>query len=60
MKVLILTNVMGNNPAFENLRFGTKHDIIPTPKNERGLWVMGNGEPVRLLNSEYKIIDYES
>lgn len=59
MKVLILANVTGN-PVFENLRPGTKHDIIPTPKNERGLWVMGVGEPVRLLNSEYKIVDDES
>lgn len=56
MKVLIINKPTGN-PAFANLDIGTIHDIIPTPKNESGLWVMGVGEPVKLLQGEFRIIN---
>jgi hypothetical protein len=46
--------------VFENLTPGSEHNVInpPSPyKNDkRGVWVMGIGEPVKLLNGEYETI----
>lgn len=48
-------NAMGR--AFENLTPNSIHDVISAPTGEkednRGVWVMGNGEPVKVLNSEF-------
>ncbi len=43
---------------FSNLKPGTKHILIPPPKGRKRkeLWVMGDGEPVRLLFGEFKIV----
>ena len=43
---------------FENLTPDSIHDVIETPdrhKNSemKGVWVMGVGEPVKVLNEEY-------
>lgn len=42
---------------FGNLTPGSVHDVIPPPSgqdNSRGLWVMGVGEPVKILFGEYE------
>lgn len=44
---------------FANLKPGTVHDVVPTPEGEseeRGVWVMGVGEPVKVLHDEYEIL----
>lgn len=50
-----------NNPAFSNITPKSQHDIVEPPKGEsnyyRGVWVMGVGEPVKLLYGEFKEID---
>ena len=42
---------------FENLVDGSIHEVIKTPsgyKNDsKGVWVMGVGEPVKVLNREF-------
>lgn len=41
---------------FDNLKPGSIHEIIPPPErqdNTGGLWVMGVGEPVKLLFGEF-------
>lgn len=46
---------------FSNLAPGSVHTVITPPagyKNDyTGVWVMGNGEPVKLLKKEYDEID---
>ena len=46
--------------VFDNLIPNSEHIIIEPPfgyKNDKfGIWVMGVGEPVRLLSHEYKIM----
>ena len=43
--------------CFENLTPNSVHDVVPTPKGEKednaGVWVMGVGEPVKVLNNEF-------
>ena len=42
---------------FENLTPGRIHEVITDPevgRTEGGVWVMGVGEPVFVLDSEYK------
>lgn len=44
---------------FSNLTPGSIHRVIPPPeeyKNDKGIWVMGVGEPVKVLSDEYKKI----
>jgi hypothetical protein len=51
-------NAMGRQ--FGNLEPGTVHDVVPAPKNEvedtAGVWVMGIGEPVKVLNREFTVV----
>jgi hypothetical protein len=45
--------------VFANLTPGSIHEVITPPeeyKNDRGIWVMGVGEPVKVLSDEFKII----
>jgi transcription elongation factor Elf1 len=45
--------------SFRNLIPGSIHDVIAPPedyKNDKGTWVMGVGEPVKVLPNEFKII----
>lgn len=53
-----------HGPQFRNLLPGSIHDVVESPdskyKNgESGYWVMGIGEPVRLLPGEYRVLDDE-
>lgn len=58
MKIKI-TKCEGFGPAFENLTPESIHERIDTPKsrkNKEEIWIMGNGEPIRLLSREFTII----
>lgn len=50
-----------SNPVFDNLTPNSIHQIVQPPKDyfngDRGVWVQGIGEPVKLLFDEYN--DYE-
>ena len=44
------------DPAYANLVPGSVHDVVEAPVGEnsdRGVWVMGCGEPVLLLFGEF-------
>jgi hypothetical protein len=45
---------------FANLTPGSEHDVVAAPEGQkedtRGVWVMGVGEPVKVLNDEFKKI----
>lgn len=62
-QVIIVSKPFVNNPAFNNILVGSHHRIIEPPKDEIprngliGVWVMGVGEPVRLLPGEFEMID---
>ena len=46
-------------PQFTNLTPGSIHVVINPPigeKNKGGVWVMGNGEPVKLLSGEFEYV----
>lgn len=51
-----ITFCEASGPQFQNLTPGSEHDIIETPAGEHannGVWVMGVGEPVKVLRREY-------
>lgn len=52
-----ITNCTAQGKSFENLKPNTEHSIITPPegyKNDHtGVWVMGVGEPVKILTSEF-------
>ena len=54
-----VTRCTANGGAFENLTPGSVHVVIEPPigyKNDHtGVWVMGVGEPVRLLTNEFTV-----
>lgn len=56
-----VTQCGANGKAFENLLPNSEHEVITPPdgyvNNHTGLWVMGIGEPVRLLPHEYVVIE---
>lgn len=55
-KRIKITQCRAFGPQFSNLIPGSIHDVIKTPageKREGGVWVMGNGEPVKVLQGEY-------
>lgn len=57
---IMVTNCKAFGTQFENLKPGTKHDIVPPPPgqdNKRGEWVMGVSEPVLLLPGEFIYIE---
>lgn len=55
---IIYCNAIGR--VFGNLTPNSIHDVVPIPKGEkddnRGVWVMGIGEPVKVLNNEFQIV----
>ena len=57
---IVIQGFTGFGEAFSNITEGSEHDIIPTPKNEKedkqGVWVMGNGVPVKILNREFEYL----
>lgn len=51
-----VTECAAQGPAFENIKPGTTHAVVDPPEghdNSRGIWVMGVGEPIKLLHGEY-------
>ena len=55
-----VTNFTGFGSAFGNIVNGSIHEIVETPSNpgtKPGVWVMGIGEPVKLLDFEYEFVD---
>lgn len=59
-KFLKVTHCNAYGNQFENLTDGSVHPILDPPEgqdNQRGEWVMGNGEPVLLLYNEFKHIE---
>lgn len=51
-----------NGPQFKNLMDGSLHVTVETPTNQdkidyTGVWVMGVGEPVKVLNDEFEYVD---
>ncbi len=60
-KKVRITNFGGHSSTFANLTNGSEHDIVECPKEYKNkyandVWVMGIGEPVRLLGNEYEEI----
>ena len=54
-----ITQCTAFGKVFENLTPGSIHEVIAPPeeyKNDTGTWVMGVGEPVKVLPHEFKII----
>jgi len=52
-----VTRCTANGEVFSNLKPNSEHDVIEPPigyKNDQtGVWVMGVGEPVKLLTGEF-------
>lgn len=61
IKKIKITNCRAVGTPFANLLPGTEHIVIkpPYPKknDDRGVWVMGVGEPVKVLRYEFEIIE---
>jgi len=52
-----ITECKAFGKSFENLTPGSIHEALTAPEGKRtkgGVWVMGVGEPVFVLDSEYK------
>ncbi|GGB82740.1 hypothetical protein GCM10007424_23470 [Flavobacterium suaedae] len=60
-KKIKITQCTASGEAFKNLTNGSVHDVVTPPegyKNDyRGVWVMGVGEPVKVLNNEFEKIE---
>jgi len=61
-KKIKIINCYANGKVFGNLKCGTIHNVIKSPDDKYkngfgGVWVMGIGEPVRVLFDEYKTIE---
>ena len=61
VKKIQITNCTATGKVFANLTPGSIHDVVETPeeyKNSKmaGVWVMGVGEPVKVLPQEFNII----
>lgn len=58
-KRIKVTKCSAYGAIFANLLPNTEHDIVEPPdgyQNDRnGVWVMGVGEPVKLLNGEFTV-----
>lgn len=55
-----IINCVAVGPQFANLIPRSRHDIINPPEgydNNGGVWVMGVGEPVKVLFREFKYIN---
>lgn len=56
VKRIKITNCRAVGKAFANLTPGSVHSVIDPPEgynNSRGVWVMGVGEPVKVLFEEF-------
>lgn len=60
-KRIKITFCTASGEIFSNLTPNSEHIIIRTPDNQKadskGVWVMGVGEPVKVLNNEFVFID---
>lgn len=55
-----VTCCQAQGPQFRNLTPGSVHDVVEPPQgesNKGGVWVMGVGEPVKLLYGEFNYIE---
>lgn len=57
-KKIRITNCHAFVAKFKNLTPGSEHDVIKPPDpyvdDNKGVWVMGVGEPVKVINSEFE------
>lgn len=46
--------------VFANITPNSIHDVVPAPPTEKedasGVWVMGIGEPIKVLNNEFVVV----
>lgn len=59
-KRIKITQCTAQGLQFSNLVPDSEHDVINTPSgenNNNGVWVMGVGEPVKVLNTEFLWVD---
>jgi hypothetical protein len=58
MKIIIVIHPPLGEKYLKHLEVGTIHEVIERPKNnpapERGIWIMGIDEPVKLLFHEFE------
>lgn len=55
-----ITDCRANGKIFSNLIPGSEHDVVSAPKgqnNNGGVWVMGVGEPVKVLDNEFESVN---
>lgn len=61
MKKIEITLCRAQGPQFKNLIPGSVHDVINPPpgfrNDRRGVWVMGLGQPVKVLSNEYNTLE---
>ena len=62
VKRIKIIQMQTGGKIFSNLTPGSEHDVIDTPKEYinskvKGVWVMGAGEPVKVLPYEFIFID---
>lgn len=59
-KQIRITHCTATGKVFANLTPSSIHMVIPAPKGEhdddKGVWVMGVGEPVKVLNREFEFV----
>lgn len=57
---IIVVNCIAQGAQFANLTRASFHEIVEAPKPYKndtlGVWVMGVGEPVKLLNNEFNFV----
>lgn len=57
-KSVKVTHCFAHGRQFENMKPGSVHEVVTPPdgyKNDHtGVWVMGVGEPIKLLTEEYE------
>jgi len=62
-KKIVVTVCTAHGKAFGNITPNSVHQVIETPENQsvdnKGVWVMGVGEPVKLLNTEFNYVQVD-
>lgn len=57
-RTIQITRCMASGKAFDNLTPSSYHEIVNPPNGYKndidGVWVMGIGEPVKVLDTEFK------
>lgn len=61
MAKIKITNCKAFGEMFKNLTPGSIHEVIEAPKEYKnskikGVWVMGVGEPVKVLDNEFEYV----